>query len=312
MMILTDAVAQGKRLQKDSLFQAKALLMSILALVAVLSLFLKPDPYPGLYYVVNGFVITEWTVVGTALFFDANSDRWRAYKIRKESPDVSKLIERSCWDRIFKYKTEWMGYYLFWLLSKMTFEDTYPGVFWSVAQVYALCVVYDAYAYLAHKWMHTARKGLVVHKKHHSFRYVTCWFVDHESYPESLLMGVGKHGILALVSPHPRTAFEYLFVIKFWNVIAHCGYNLPIFAFIDRYLPFSGTPNRHEQHHYHGEANLAIVTTVFDYLGGTLVWTDEEAIEWRRQRRAKGITLGESITTWKLDSTISQSATKEN
>ncbi len=82
---------------------------------------------------------------------------------------------------------------------------------------------------------------------------------------------------------------EYLFVTNLWNVMAHCGYNLPLFQFVEVYLPFMGTPNRHEQHHYHGDANLAIFTTIFDFFGGSLVWTDEQAHQWRREKEQKEV-----------------------
>uniref|UniRef100_A0A7S2YG93 Fatty acid hydroxylase domain-containing protein n=1 Tax=Entomoneis paludosa TaxID=265537 RepID=A0A7S2YG93_9STRA len=298
--------------QSSSLNFAKFLNVVILALTALASwLFVSPhDDYAGsglLCYVVNGFLITECTVVGSAFFFDTfGTTTFHKYKIRPEHVASQALIERSIWERIRKYRTEWITYTVTWTLSNMTFEDgdqsKYPGVAKSILQVAALCVFLDAYVYLVHYWMHT-RQGHFCHKKHHSFRYVNCWFVDHETQLESFLIAVGKHGALAYFSPHPQTAFEYLFATKLWNVVAHCGYNLPIFQWVDRYLPFMGTPNRHEQHHYHGDANLSIFTTIFDYLGGSLVWTDDEATQWRREKFQSAKKLGSSddIIQWKLD-----------
>lgn len=288
-----------------SLLQTKVLLVALLAATALASaFFVDTFMYSGLpYYVFNGFLITECTVVGAALFFDTFASPFYQYKIRKDHVASDELVVRSIWERIYKYRTEWITYAATWLLSCMSFEhQTYPGIATSALQVASLCVLLDFYVYLAHMWMHSSRQGHLCHKKHHSFRYVNCWFVDHESQLESFIIAVGKHGALAVFSPHPQTALEYLFVAKLWNVVAHCGYNLPLFHFVDKYMPFMGTPNRHEQHHYHGEANLSIFTTIFDYFGQTLVWTDKAAMEWRRHQRLQKRGDGEAFAaTWKVD-----------
>ena len=297
----------------SSLQLAKALNILCLAIIATVSvLFLSPLPYSGLYYVVNGFLVTECTVVGVSLSFDyfAKLKSFQKYKIRKDHKTSDELIETSIWERISSYKTEWIVYTLTWYFSNMSFESSeYPGIGSSLFQVMMLCIFLDGYVYLVHLWMHT-RDGYYTHKKHHSFRFVNCWFVDHESEYESKLIAFGKHGALAYWSPHPQTALEYLFVTKLWNVMAHCGYNLPLFEFVEAYLPFMGTPNRHEQHHYHGDANLAIFTTIFDCLGGSLVWTDEQAHQWRREKQRKysssdGKEVGRrDELVWELDPTI--------
>mmetsp|Transcript_30538 Transcript_30538/g.46855 ORF Transcript_30538/g.46855 Transcript_30538/m.46855 type:complete len:314 (+) Transcript_30538:50-991(+) len=284
------------------LFFAKALNVSILGVAAIASwLFVSPLSPHGLYYVLNGFLVTEITVVGTAMFFDQFETILYPYKIRKNHVASESLIEQSIWERIYKYRTEWITYTLTWVLSDMSFEkQTYAGIWLSMFQVIILCILLDGYVYFVHWWMHT-RQGHFCHKKHHSFRYVNCWFVDHETKLESFLIAVGKHGALVYFSPHPDTALQYLFVTKLWNVTAHCGYNLPIFVFVDRYIPFLGTPNRHEQHHYHGDGNLSIFTTVFDYICGSLVWTDDEASQWRRDRIHSGKKKASSFERWKFD-----------
>lgn len=287
----------------STLIVAKSLNGLILLTLATISMiFLSPLPYSGLYYVVNGFLVTECTVVGCSLLFDylATVESFQKYKIRKDHKSSNKLIERSIWERLASYRTEWMLYTLTWALSTMTFVDNpYPGIARSTLEVMALCFFVDGYIFFAHLWMHS-RQGYFVHKKHHSFQFVNCWFVDHESGMEAVLIAMGKHGALAYYSPHPQTALEYLFVNKLWNVMAHCGYNLPLFDFVEKYVPFMGTPNRHEQHHYHGDANLAIFTNIWDFLGGSLVWTDEDAIRWRREKHHKQ-REGKGRIVWQLD-----------
>lgn len=219
-------------------------------------------------YTLCGFLITECTVVGTAVFFDVAAGHLAPYKIHKEHQRSEKLKQRAIRERLAKYKTDWIVYLFTWLLSSMTFESELPSLLVNMAQLTAMCVLLDCHIYAAHWWMHT-KEGRSVHHKHHSFRYVDCWFVDHESALESALIAVGKHGLLVVFSPHPYVAFVYLWLTKFWNTVAHCGYNLPLFQFVDKFLPFIGSPNAHELHHFQGECNLAIFTTILDQLFGT-------------------------------------------
>lgn len=234
------------------------------------------------YYTCAAFFITESSVIGPALFFDYMGPSLQQYKIRK-TPANEEMISAAKYERFSKYKTDWVIYLIIWCCSNMEFALTPPSWILSILYAVVLAWILDFYIYMIHWWMHIDRRFLI-HKKHHAAQLVDCWLVDHEEGWESLLIGIGKHSILVLFCVHPRVAFIYLFYTKFWNVIAHCGYNLPIFQFMEKYLPFLATPNQHELHHfYHKDMNFSVFLTLPDWLMGTLAVTDLEAKRFRRK-----------------------------
>jgi len=235
------------------------------------------------YYTLVGFIITELSVIVPALFFDFMRPYLKQYKIRKAFP-TKEMISTAKYDRLRKYKTDWLIYLATWCCSNMEFTVAPPS--WTVSILHAVILSWllDFYIYLTHWWMHIERR-FHIHKKHHTVQIVDCWLVDHEEGVESALIGFGKHMILALFCAYPRVAFVYLFYTKFWNCICHCGYNLPIFQFIENYLPFIATPNQHELHHYyHKNMNLSVFLSVPDWLMGTLAMTDVDARRFGRKR----------------------------
>lgn len=234
-------------------------------------------------YTVFGYTLTELGVWLPCLYFEYYEQELEYCKIRKNINDVlqkrnDSMIKRQIELRLENWKKEWVIYLTTFLLSDMDFNSTCPGVLSFIFQFCGLVVLLDLWIFLVHGWLHThtgsilgSWSGYKVHKEHHQVVLVSCWLVDHEDPLESLGIGIGKHGLLAFFSPHPYVAFAYLLFTKFWNCICHCGYNIPLFQFIDRYLPFISTPNQHEKHHYnHDDTNLCVFVTFFDYLAGTL------------------------------------------
>lgn len=238
-------------------------------------------------YTFAGFLITEAAVWIPVWTFDAMADRWKQYLIRQptayERAVMAKVRVKETERRFSKYKTEWLIYLFTWTLSSMDFQDDPPTHITAIGQIAGLIFLLDVWIWFAHWWLHSRNKtwgGHEVHLQHHSYRFVGCWYVDHESGLESVTIGVVKHGLLAYFSPHPYIAFIYLFYAKLWNVLAHCGHRLPVFDFIDKYLPFIGTPNQHELHHFHHlDGNYAVFTTVLDRLAGTHAVDDEASVK---------------------------------
>lgn len=234
------------------------------------------------FYTLVAFLITELSVILPALFFDFMGPFLKQYKTRKALPN-EEMISTAKYERLSKYKTDWLVYLITWYLSNMDFSLTPPS--WTISIIYALVLSWalDFWIYLIHWWMHVDRR-FFIHKKHHTAQIVDCWLVDHEEGWESLLLGFGKHMILVVFCAHPRVAFTYLFYTKFWNVIGHCGYNLPIFQFMETYLPFLATPNQHELHHYyHKDLNFSVFLSIPDWIMGTLAVTELDAQRFRRK-----------------------------
>jgi len=240
----------------------------------------KEDPeqwmWDSVCFTLMAFIITEGSVWGTALLFDyfAESSYLKPYVIRdinkikpgQEHPD--KQIKRAMKIRYEKYKSDWIIYLMAWCLSSIRYDT--PSISDLIIDTFVLILTLDVYIFIAHWWLHS-KWGKDDHSLHHTARYVSCWLVDHESSTESAILGIGKYAILVFYSPSAYSSYIYLFIAKFWNVLAHCGYNLPIFQWIDTYLPIIATPNLHEiHHHHHGMANLAVFTTILDYLFGTI------------------------------------------
>jgi len=236
-------------------------------------------------FVFISWFLTEVNFWGLGFFFEYFAEHpWlKPYKIRniEALPDGTKLkvkkemarLKQHAWDQRWeKYKSDWIIFLGSYALSSMRFSAEMPTLFWCFAEALFLILMFDAWIFIVHYYLHHAI-GYRHHKEHHSFRYITCWFVDLESPRESMLIGGGKYAILSIWSPHPYVAFIYLFCVKFWNVLSHCGYNLPLFQFIDTYLPFIASPNLHEIHHFKHDtryANMCVFTTIFDYMAGTL------------------------------------------
>lgn len=233
--------------------------------------------YYALSYIVIGTLLTEFCFWVPGYFFEYFAESLKPYKIRntdgikgfKESQ--AKLRKEAIDSRVAGYKTDWIIYLVPWLLSSMSFDSEIPSFLEASWILFIMILVLDTWIFLVHLWLHS-KYAYNRHKYHHSFRHVTCWFVDMEDPIETVLIGGGKHINLVLFSPHPYIAFVYLFITKLWNVLGHCGYNLPPFQFIETYLPLIASPNGHELHHYeHVDINFSVFFTWLDYLFGTLV-----------------------------------------
>lgn len=233
----------------------------------------------AIWFTVMAFLAAESSFWGLGLFFDyfAEASWIKPYKIRdvEKVPglkeEMAKLKQRAIDERVYgRYRTDWIIFLGAWLASSMDCRAPCPSFLTMFKDVCIMVLILDAWIFIAH-WILHSRLGYVSHKRHHSFRHVQCWFVDIESNAETLLIGVFKYALLAYYSPHAYTGLVYLFWAKFWNVLAHCGHNLPIFQFIDEYVWFIASPNLHEIHHFsHSDVNLCVFTTVLDSMFGSL------------------------------------------
>lgn len=237
----------------------------------------------ALFFVFCAFVITEAAVWIPTLIFDAMAEPWKKYRIRQptvyEQAVLDKVRTEQESKRIKGYfgPVNWSIYIMTWCCSTMSFNADVPSLWECAKENFTMIVILDFYIYCFHAWLHWRHPlgGKEVHDVHHASRYVGCWYVDHEAPLESLCIALGKYGILAYFSPHPYSAFVYLWIVKFWNVVHHCGHNLPIFDLIDTYLPFIDTPNLHEIHHFHHlSGNYAVFFTVFDFMFNTKCRSD--------------------------------------
>lgn len=245
--------------------------------------FTKANCLDALFYVFSAFVITEAAVRIPTWLFDAMAEPWKKYVIRQptvyEQAKLDKVRAEQESKRIKGYfgPVNWSIHILTWCFSTMSFDAEMPSLWECAKENFTMIIILDFYIYFFHGWLHWKHPlgGKEVHDVHHAYRYVGCWYVDHEAPFESLCIALAKYGILAYFSPHPYSAFVYLWIVKFWNVVHHCGHNLPIFDFIDKYLPFIYTPNLHEIHHFHHlSGNYAVFFTVFDFMFNTKCRSD--------------------------------------
>lgn len=237
-------------------------------------------------YTLGAFVMTESAVWIPTWVFDYMAKPWKKYRVRQPT-----VYEQAMMDKVRKQQERkrissywflgWFLHLLTWSLSSMSFSDPLPDLWTVVKENFYAIFFLDFYIYLLHWWLHLRHPlgGKKIHDVHHAYRFVGCWYVDHEAGLESLFIASAKYGILAYWSPHPYSAFIYNWIVKFWNVIHHCGHNLPIFEFIDTYFPLIDTPNLHELHHFHHlDGNYAVFFTVFDWFFNTKCRSDVVAL----------------------------------
>ena len=219
--------------------------------------------------------------------------KWKRYRIRHptvyEMAVMDKLRKEKESERIRGYKYSWIIHTITWGVSSMSFgnlswssptSDLY--IYDCIKDILVMIIILDSYIYWLHSWLHWRSNkwgGHEIHATHHSYRFVGCWYFDHDSSLEAFSIALGVYGILAYYSPHMVTCFIYLWVVTVWSVVIHCGYNLPIFQFMDQYLPFINTPNCHELHHFHHlDGNHAAFFTVWDSIIGTHCRSDVSAL----------------------------------
>merc|ERR1712113_561983 len=73
----------------------------------------------------------------------------------------------------------------------------------------------------------------------------------------------------AMLGSHVYTVCIFRSVVKFFALLHHSGYELPLFQPLQK-IPFISSPSQHDFHHYNGHGNYGGVFMIWDYMFGTL------------------------------------------
>ena len=145
--------------------------------------------------------------------------------------------------------------------------DPLPDSLTFLKHVLILTATYDLLFYLWHRALHT--KSLwKYHKKHHEVKVSFTCANDHESVLEVAGNIFWKMIPPVLIGCHVYTVCVYRAVVKFFALLHHSGFELPIFQPL-QCIPGIASPSYHDFHHFYGHGNYGGVLTVWDRIFGT-------------------------------------------
>lgn len=160
--------------------------------------------------------------------------------------------------------------------------DPLPSGTTIATQVIISALTFDFMFYCWHRFLHT-RYMWEYHKKHHEVKICYASANDHES-----LLEVSGNILWKMIPPmvmksHVYTVCVFRSVVKFFALLHHSGYELPIFKPL-QFIPFMSSPADHDFHHYQGHSNYGGVFMLWDFIAGTHVtWKDKAERKIKRQ-----------------------------
>jgi lathosterol oxidase len=144
-----------------------------------------------------------------------------------------------------------------------------------VAQVFIMVAIGDLYFYWTHRLMHIPRLFKWIHSVHHKSANPTPFTSMSVDFAEGVL-NICVVFIFPFVMPVHFSAFLlYTLVAFFYNVYAHCGYDILPKGSSQHFLLkyFNSSPD-HNLHHATSRGNYGFYTTVWDRVFGTYVSPD--------------------------------------
>ena len=134
--------------------------------------------------------------------------------------------------------------------------------------VLILTLVFDLLFYMWHRALHT-KLLWPYHKKHHEVKVSFSCANDHESVVE-----LGGNILWKMIPPafigcHVYTVCVFRAIVKFFALVHHSGFELPLFQPLQSIIPGVASPSYHDFHHYYGHGNFGGVFMIWDYIFGT-------------------------------------------
>lgn len=253
--------------------------------------------HDAFFAVITMWLSTEITFWSVNLFFYFIEVKgfFRKHKLHKEGTDMGQFKETL----LHKPITYLVDVPIYWLSYKMAGlfhsnapgpHSDLPGIGEILLHVLVCTVTFDLMFYFWHRSLHT--KALYkFHKKHHEVKVTYACANDHEDVLEVTGNILWKMIPPAVLGSHVYTVCIFRSLVKFFALLHHSGYELPIFQPIQK-VPFIASPTAHDFHHYNGHSNYGGVFMFWDYIFGTYRSWDEKAV--RMGRRAS---LLEMLTT---------------
>lgn len=228
---------------------------------------------------------TELTYAAVNAFFIyiERKGYFAQHKIRSEASDT-KMVHDAIMFKPIAWMVDVPIYYLSFSMMNMNGEtssplDPMPSAGRIARDTLILTLVFDFLFYAWHRSLHSKLMWRF-HKKHHEVRVSFSCANDHESVLELAGNILWKMIPPALLGCHIYTVCVFRSVVKFFALMHHSGYELPVFKFL-QYIPFVASPSYHDHHHYHGWGNFGGVFNIWDRVFGT------DADQIMEARRAK-------------------------
>lgn len=172
------------------------------------------------------------------------------------------------------------GWPVFNLLG-LKHDGPWPTVFEFTWQMIFFFIGEDFFEYWGHRMLHIKPLYQRIHKIHHEFLAPFGLSASYAHWAEIIILGMATFAPPVIIRPHLFTFYFFIQARQLDAVLTHCGYNLPIVAFLD-YLPSYGGTKFHDYHHTSFFYNYASRFTWVDRLFGT--YRDPE--EWSKKDKA--------------------------
>lgn len=235
------------------------------------------------------FISTEITFWSVNLFFFGieRLGLFKKYKIHTEATDLAQFKETL----VHKPITYLVDIPIYWLTAYFTpgnaFDPLPSGLV--ILRDVAICTLaFDLMFYCWHRSLHTSSLWKY-HKKHHEIKVTYACANDHED-----MLEVSGNILWKMIPPivlgsHIYTICVYRSLVKFFALLHHSGYELPIFQPL-QYIPLMSSPADHDFHHYEGHSNYGGVLMVWDHVFGTrMSWADKAEKKGRALGRRKSL-----------------------
>jgi len=138
-------------------------------------------------------------------------------------------------------------------------------------------IAFDLMFYLWHRFLHTSFMWKF-HKKHHEIKISYASANDHEDILELSGNIIWKMIPPMFMRSHVYTICVFRSVVKFFALLHHSGYELPVFKPLQM-IPFMSSPSDHDFHHFCGHSNYGGVLMLWDWIAGTHVTWQAKVIK---------------------------------
>jgi len=223
--------------------------------------------------------ITFWSV--NLFFYVIEVKGWFAkHKIHKESTDHEQF-KSTLFHKPITYLVDVPIYWASFRLTGIFHEGVtgphaeLPCLSETALHVLICTVTFDLMFYMWHRSLHS-RLLYPFHKKHHEVRITYACANDHEGVLEVTGNILWKMIPPAALGSHVYTVCIFRSLVKFFALLHHSGYELPVFQPIQK-IPFISSPSHHDFHHYNNYGNYGGVFMIWDYLFGTFHTWDDKA-----------------------------------
>jgi len=154
---------------------------------------------------------------------------------------------------------------------KIRFDlESFPTLKETIGQIIFFMLCEDFLFYWIHRILHHPKLYPHIHKKHHEYT-VSVSIAAEYAHPIEFILG----NIIPSIAGYKILGTQvHICTVVMWNIIriaetldGHCGYEFSWSPF--RLLPFSGSANYHNFHHYQNTGNYCSLFTFWDSLCGT-------------------------------------------